>query len=89
MIEPLIDKFVEGQPVTFGDTTRDRPWKEKIKNTIGRWDRENLNKSSVILDFSLDTSSFMRRGKQYLNDLDNRLHLRYYMEIPNIKLTVV
>jgi len=67
----LIDKFVEGKPITFGNTIAERPWKELIKNALRDWNHEPLEKTSVTLDFFLTPTRFMRQGKQPRNDLDN------------------
>ena len=67
----IIDKFVEGKPVTFGDSKIERPWKDTIKNALSDWQEEPLEKATVQLDFSLIPTRFMRQGKQSRNDLDN------------------
>ena len=67
----LIDKFVEGKPVTFGDSKTEKPWKDLIKNELSNYVREPLDKASVTLDFFLTPTRFMRQGKQPRNDLDN------------------
>lgn len=69
--KPVLDKFVEGKPVTFGDAKTERPWKETIRSVIGPWKKELISRSTVILDFSLDVSRFTIKGKQTRNDLDN------------------
>ncbi|MEX0656856.1 MAG: RusA family crossover junction endodeoxyribonuclease [Nitrosopumilaceae archaeon] len=67
----IIDKFVEGKPVTFGDSKIERPWKDTIKNALSDWQGEPIEKAIVQLDFSLLPIRFMRQGKQARNDLDN------------------
>jgi len=67
----IIDIFVEGKPVTFGDTSIERPWKDTIKTAFSEINLEPIEKSEVTLDFALHIDRFMRRGKQPLNDLDN------------------
>ena len=71
MIEPLIDKFIEGKPVTFGDARTERPWKDTIINSLNDMNYEPLEKAKVTLDFTLIPKRFMRQGKQPRNDLDN------------------
>jgi len=67
----IIDIFVEGKPVTFGDTSIEKPWKDTIKNAFSEIKIEPIEKSKVILDFALHVDRFMRKGKQPRNDLDN------------------
>jgi len=67
----LVDAFVEGKPVTFGDAKVEKPWKDTIKKTISWTNKEPLEKAAVVLDFSLVPARFMRQGKQPRNDLDN------------------
>lgn len=67
----IISKFVEGKPVTFGNSATEKPWKDTIKNSFNAWTLEPLEKSIVRLDFSLNPERFMRQGKQPRNDLDN------------------
>jgi Holliday junction resolvase RusA-like endonuclease len=67
----MIDILVEGKPVTFGNTSIDRPWKETIKNAFSEVNIESIEKSKVTLDFALLPERFMRKGEQPRNDLDN------------------
>ena len=66
-----IDIFVEGRPVTFGNASTEKPWKDNIKNAFTNLELEPFEKSKVMLDFALLPERFMKRGKQKLNDLDN------------------
>ena len=66
-----LDIFVEGKPVTFGNASTEKPWKDNIKKAFTNVKLEPIEKSKVALDFSLLPERFMKRGKQPLNDLDN------------------
>ena len=66
-----VDVFVEGKPVTFGNASTEKPWKDNIKNAFTNVELDPLEKSTVTLDFALLPERFMKRGKQKLNDLDN------------------
>ena len=66
-----VDIFVEGRPVTFGNTSTEKPWKDNIKNSFTNVELEPFERSKVSLDFALLPERFMKRGKQKLNDLDN------------------
>ena len=66
-----VDVFVEGKPVTFGNASIEKPWKDSIKNAFNNVELDPLEKSTVTLDFALLPERFMKRGKQKLNDLDN------------------
>jgi Holliday junction resolvase RusA-like endonuclease len=70
-LDVALDIFVEGKPVTFGNASTEKPWKDNIKKAFTNVKLEPIEKSKVALDFSLLPERFMRRGKQPLNDLDN------------------
>ena len=70
-LDVALDIFVEGKPVTFGNASTEKPWKDNIKKAFTNVKLEPIEKSKVALDFSLLPERFMKRGKQPLNDLDN------------------
>lgn len=67
----LFEKRITGKPVTFGNAKTELPWKNLIKEQIGAWDSESIRKTSIVLDFFLDSSRFTNKGKITKNDLDN------------------
>jgi len=67
----IIDIFVEGKPVTFGDKKTEKPWKDTIIKSFNGIDINSIEKSKVMLEFLLTPDRFMRKGKQPRNDLDN------------------
>ena len=70
-LDVALDIFVGGKPVTFGNASTEKPWKDNIKKAFTNVKLEPIEKSKVALDFSLLPERFMKRGKQPLNDLDN------------------
>lgn len=67
----IIDKFVEGKPVTFGNAQTEKPWKDLLKDQLRDLVHEPLEQANVMLDFFLMPTRFIRQGNQFRNDLDN------------------